>query len=117
MLRLVHPAPAGQGTDPPKRRRGSRSAALGLTPEEVRHVRAVLRNTARAYGGLDCLSTVMGVPTDTLEGVLYRRKHLPSGTLAIRLACAAGLSVEVVLSGALNPAGRCPTCGHRVGNR
>ncbi|MFS8068002.1 MAG: hypothetical protein ACMG6S_16735 [Byssovorax sp.] len=32
------------------------------------------------------------------------------------MARTAGMSVEAVLSGALSPAGRCETCGSRIGN-
>ena len=115
MLRLVHPAPSGQGTGTSKGRRPRPSPALVLSDEEVRHVRAALRNTARAYGGNAVLAEVMGVPPDTISGVLTSRKHRASGTFAIRLARAAGTSVEAVLTGAISAAGRCDTCGHRVG--
>ena len=50
MLRLVHPATAGQGPGPSKRR--SPSPSLSLTSEEVRHFRAALCNVARAYGSI-----------------------------------------------------------------
>jgi len=114
MLRLVHPRPAGQGTDPPARRKGSRSAALFLTPDETRLVRAALRNTGRAYGGQAVLATVMGIPHAAVKRAAGARRRL-SGTFAIRLARAAGVSVESILTGALTAAGRCPTCGHRAG--
>jgi hypothetical protein len=113
MLRLVHPAPAA-GQHPPARRKGSRSLSLTLTPDETRHVRAALRNTAAAYGGFDVLASVMGLRVKALYRVAHRR---PCGTFAIRLARAAGMSVEAVLGGTLNPAGRCPTCGSRVGDK
>lgn len=114
MLRLVHPAREGQGTDPPARRKGSKPAALYLTAEETRHTRAALRNTARAYGGRDVLALVMGVPLVTLQRAGTARRRL-SGTFAIRLAKAAGIAVEAVLTGAMNATGRCPTCSHRAG--
>ena len=88
MLRLAHPAPRGQGTDPPKRRKYARAPALSFTPEEVRHVRAALRNAARAYGGADVLATVMGVRVEQLYQASAQRR--PSGIFAIRLAAAAG---------------------------
>ena len=116
MLILVHPRPEGQGTDAPKGRRPRPSPALLLSDEEVRYVRAAVRNTARAYGGIAVLAEVMGVPPDTISGVLARRKHRASGTFAIRLARAAGTSVEAILTGAISEATRCNTCGHRVGN-
>lgn len=115
MLILVHPAPAGQGPGSSKGRRPRPSPALVLSDEEVRHVRAAVRNIARAYGGNAVLADVMGVPADTISGVLTSRKHRASGTFAIRLARAAGASVEAILTGALSEAARCNTCGHRVG--
>ncbi len=115
MLRLVHPAPAGQGPGTSKGRRPRPSPALVLSDEEVRHVRAAVRNTARAYGGNAVLAEVMGVPADTISGVLTSRKHRASGTFAIRLARAADVSVEAILTGAISAAGRCDACGHRVG--
>ncbi len=60
-LRLVHPAPGGQGTDPPRRRKGSHSPALMLTAEERQHLRTFLRNLARAFGSWPCLADAMGV--------------------------------------------------------
>ena len=116
MLRLVHPAPQGQGLRTPKGRRSGPSPALLLSDEEVRHVRAAVRNTARAYGGIAVLAGAMGVPPDTISGVLTSRKHRASGTFTIRLARAAGTSVEALLGGTLSAAGRCATCGHRAGD-
>lgn len=113
MLRIVHPRPSGQATDPPKRR--GYSPPMTLTPDEVRHVRAALHNLRRAFGGWSCLSAATDIPVGTLVGAATKRAYRASGTLAIRVAKAAGTSVEAVLTGALNAAGRCPTCGHRPG--
>ena len=113
MLRLVQEAPQGQGLR--TRKRGGQAPCLSLTAEEVRHVRASLKNTTRAYGGADVLATVMGVSVTTLRHAASP-KRLTSGTFAIRLAKAAGVAVETVLTGALNAAGRCVTCGHRAGD-
>ena len=114
MLRLVHPATEGQDP-PPRRRKGHKPAALSLTADEARHTRAALKNAARAFGGFDVLATVMGVPVETLYGANVASRPI-SGTFAIRIAHAAGVSVEAMLSGALNAAGRCSTCGHRAGD-
>lgn len=113
MLRLVHPAPSGQATDPPARRRGSRSPALCLTSDERRHLRASLQNLRRAYGTWACLAMAMDVPMQTLTAAGQRGKG--SAMLAIRAAKAGGMSVEAVLGGTLNPAGRCTSCGSRIG--
>jgi hypothetical protein len=113
MLRIVHPAPVGQGTATPKRRRGQ-SPCLSLTVEETRHFRVSLRNVARAYGGFPVLAQVVGVPVETLYKALRRR---PSGALALRVAKAAGMHVETLLFGELSSAGRCSSCGSRVGDK
>lgn len=110
MLRLVHPASSGQGADPPKRRKGSRSLALSLTADEARHLRAAIKNTARAYGGLAVLAAVIGCTV----GALKQRR--PGLAIGVRVAQAAGVSVETILRGALTAVGRCPTCGHRAGD-
>jgi DNA-binding phage protein len=113
MLRIVHPAPAGKDTRLPKKRR---SAALCLTPEEAQHLRVAIRNVARAYGGMAVLAEVIGAPVATLHNSLNKRRR-PSATMALRVAKAAGMSVESVLSGQLSAAGRCQACGSRIGER
>lgn len=112
MLRLVRSQNDGQ--DPPTHRSGTKPAALTLTREEQRHTRAALRNAARAYGGVDVLAVVLELPRLTLYGFCKEKRTIP-GTFAIRLARAAGVSVEAVLTGAPVMAGRCPACGHRPG--
>jgi hypothetical protein len=116
MLRQVHPPPrGGQTTDPPQRRKGARSASLFLTPDEARHTRAAARAAARAYGGADVLAAVLGVPIRKVREATRPNGRPMSGTFAIRLAKVAGLSVEAVITGKLGEAGRCATCGHRIG--
>lgn len=112
MLRLAHPAPSGQGTDPPKRRKRP-SDALVLSDEEVRHVRQALRNLVFALGGNDVAAQVLGIATNSVSSAKSSPKHRPSGTLAIRIAKAAGVSVESILTGAIAITARCPTCGRR----
>jgi hypothetical protein len=114
MLRIVHPPTVGKDTRPPK---GRRSAALFLTVEELRHLRAATRNAVRAYGSTSALAAVVGVPTQTIHGVTAAKGPRPSGTLALRIARAAGMSVEAIIGPALNEAGRCGACGSRVGDR
>jgi hypothetical protein len=106
MLRLVHPAPAGNATDPPKRKRGP-APALSLTAEEARHLRVATRNIARTHGSLRRLAAVLGVQ----PGTLSRTARLPSAGLAVALARVHGLSIDALLSGKLVQAGSCPTCG------
>jgi hypothetical protein len=117
MLRLIHPAPEGQeGTRPPGKRRHVVAPTLFLSEEEVRHLRAATKNLARAYGSLDCLAKVMGLPIDTMYRATTTMGRRVSGTFAIRLAKAGGVSVETVLGGQLAAMGRCLTCGHKPGD-
>lgn len=113
MLRLVHPPTGGNGGDPPKRRRTLDLHTL--TPTERQHLRAVLKNLRRAYGSWACLAEVMGVSQVTLERSASKKSCASPG-LALRAARAAGMHVETMLSGELSSAGRCPTCGSRVGD-
>jgi hypothetical protein len=112
MLRLVHPAPEGQPTDPPARRRGHKAPALFIADEEARHLRATIKNTGRAYGSVACLAAAIGVKPGVLSS-----KRRPSAALALAVARAAGMTVEAVLGGKLSAAGRCAACGSRVGDR
>lgn len=83
--------------DVPKSRR--RSDALKLTPDEVRAVRVALRKLRKAFGSFHVLSAKTGIPANTLRRVVNPNRTPPSGTLAIRLAAAAGVPVEVLLGG------------------
>lgn len=109
MLRLVHPAPGGQGTDPPKRR-GHPAPALSLTPDEVRHLRASIRNIARSFGSIAGLARSLGV-----EPAILTRKKRPSPALAVALWRLTGIPVETLLSGKLaavpTPGSPAPTKG------
>jgi DNA-binding phage protein len=113
MLRLVHPADHGQ--DPPIRK-GRRSAALSLTVEETQHFRAALRNVARAYGGFPVLAGVVGVSVDGLRQALKKSRR-GSAVLALRVAKAAGMTMEAIIGPTLTEAGRCAACGSRVADR
>jgi hypothetical protein len=94
MLRLAHPAPRGQGTDPPKRRKGRPSPSLSLTPDEARHLRASIRNVARVhFGTLIKLANAIGVA----PRVLTRKAGLPSAGLALAVARVSGVSLDAML--------------------
>jgi hypothetical protein len=112
-LRLIKPSTGGQRTRPPK---GRRAAALFITDEEAQHFRATVRNAARAYGGFPVLAEVVGVPVATLHQAVDKKNRRPSGILVIRVAKAAGMSVEAIIGPALFEAGRCKACGARVGH-
>src|SRR5262245_48853580 len=101
MLRIVHPGPVGQGTDPPKRRHRP-SPSLSLTAAEERHLRVTIKNTARALGGIDVLASMTGLSCSTLEHVAYRKSRHPSAALALLVARAAGISLEAAIGGKLS---------------
>lgn len=106
MLRLVHPASAGNERTPPPRRRGFPAVSLSLTEEEARHVRAAIRGAARTYGSLRRLAEALGVE----PGVLTK-KSLPHPGLALALARVTKLSLDAMLAGKLTDAGTCHACG------
>ncbi|MDC0747791.1 hypothetical protein [Polyangium mundeleinium] len=108
MLRLVHPAPRGQGTRPPS---GRKSPALLPTSEERRRIRATIRNIARAYGGVDVLAAVVGIHRATL----IRAGQQASYAVAVLVARAGGIPVEQVLTGRPHVAGACALCGRKGG--
>ncbi|TKD06342.1 hypothetical protein [Polyangium fumosum] len=108
MLRLVHPAPRGQGTRPPK---SGKSPTLTPSADERAHMRAAERNIARAYGGRAVLASVMGVSVK----ILARIPHETSYAVAVLLARAGSITVEQVLSGRPHVAGACALCGRKGG--
>jgi hypothetical protein len=92
MLRLAHPAPAGQGTDPPKHRRGFPAASLSLTDIEARACRAAIGNVARTFGSKRALAAALGVKPGVLSS-----KGRPHPGLAVALARLSGMSADAVL--------------------
>ena len=93
MPRLLRLVGQGQGTDPPKRRRGVPSPALMLTDTEARAVRAAIANVARTFGSKRKLAAALGVDA----GSLSKTTHRPGPALAIALARVSGMSVDAVL--------------------
>jgi hypothetical protein len=97
MLRLAHPAPSGQGTEPPARRKHHPSPCLFLTDDETRHLRASIRNIARTrYGSLVKLARALDINPSILT-----RKQAPSPGLAVALWRLTGVPVETLLRGGL----------------
>src|SRR5690242_19508562 len=98
MLTLVHPAPAGNATDPPRGRRGRpRAPCLSLTADEATHFRAALRNVAKLHFGTYVkLAAALGVPAKTLGQALGRRSP-PSAALVLRVARLVKVPVESLL--------------------
>ncbi len=105
MLRLVHPATKGQGTDPSKRR----PAATPLTDVEQMRLRAALRNLRALYGSWACLADAMGVRRGSLENVAHGVKPVSAG-MALRAARAAGKPLDRLIGEPVS-ADRCPHCG------
>ncbi|MRG93749.1 hypothetical protein [Polyangium spumosum] len=84
-------------TETPSRRK---SGALMLSEDEARHVRVAVRKLRRAFGSFRAISAMTGIPASTLRRAA-NPKSSPTGTLAIRIAAAAGVAVEVLLGGKL----------------
>ncbi|MRG94273.1 transcriptional regulator [Polyangium spumosum] len=110
-LRLVHPAPQGQGTDPP---RGRKSDLLSLTDDQNDRLRAAIKHLRGAYGTYACLATVVGVRKGLLVNVATG-VHRGSHALAFHVARAGGVSVEQILTPGVADASRCALCGRKRG--
>ena len=95
MARHLHAVPP-PGAVPAPRPRGA-SRALSLTPDEVRHLRASIRNVARVrYGTLRALADALGV-----HPVSLTRRKRPSAALAVAVWRLTGIPVEALLTGKL----------------
>jgi hypothetical protein len=91
-LRLL-PSPGDAPAGPKRRRAGIPSTALSLTPDEVKHLRAAIRNVARArYGTLVKLAAALGVA----PGVLTRKRP-PGAGLAVALWRLTGIPLDSLL--------------------
>jgi hypothetical protein len=91
-LQIVQP-PGEAPAEPRRRRKGIPSAALSLTPDAAKHLRAAIRNVARArYGTLVKLARALGVNPNVLT-----RKRPPGAALAVALWRITGVSVEALL--------------------
>ena len=111
MLRLVHPAPNGQGIRLPK---GRRSPALSLTDVEAMRLRAALRGLKGSFGTWPKLAEAMGLKTDTLRHIACGRNH-PSPGVVLLAARVARSTVERILEAGPVSADRCPHCGASKG--
>jgi hypothetical protein len=80
-----------------------------LTTEEQESVRRALRFLRVRFGGWPRLAQAIDASWATLRDRAYGRTV--SGGLALRIARAAGVPLEDVVSGAWPPAGACPHCG------
>lgn len=112
MLRLIRPSTAGQDP-PPKRRKWERSDAYSLTDDEVRHLRAALQNLRRKLGGWRAVAEATGIPRETVSQAGSAHDGRPHPMIAIKVARAARVSLEALLSGTIHDADVCPTCGRK----
>jgi len=79
-----------------------------LTLDEQEHVRAAVRFLRVRLGGLAKLAAAMGSNIGTVTAIL--RRPVSAG-LALRVARAAKVPLEDVLTGRWPPDGMCPHCG------
>jgi hypothetical protein len=94
-----------RATPPDKTRTSS-----DLTPDEQRHVKAALAFLVRRHGSYAKLATVAGTKRATLVLAGGKRGTVSAG-IALRVARAAKVPLEDILSGAWPKPGACPTCG------
>jgi hypothetical protein len=81
-----------------------------LTPEETANVRRALRFLRTRVGGAAKLAALLKVRS-AIIGKYCAKRGKPSAAMAIRVAIAAVVSVEDVLSGRWPAEGACPNCG------
>jgi hypothetical protein len=87
------PPPGEAPAAPARRRKGIPSPSLLLAPDEVRHLRAGIRNLARErYGTVAALARALGVDPNVLT-----RRRRPSPALAVAVWRLTGVPVEVLL--------------------
>ena len=114
MLRIVHPAPAGQGTDPPAvTKKKKRHKIPPITLEEAGRLRSAVRNLYVQFGSSwSCIAAVLDVSAAGLQDIA-RGRNRGSAAVALRVARVSGISVEALLLG-LADAGKCSTCGQKM---
>src|SRR5262245_52356605 len=104
LLRVVHPAP------PPKPRK-HRVPPPVFSAEEEKLIRTSLKTAKGLFGSWACLADAMHM-SDVQIGNVAHGKVTVSGDLAVRLAKALGVPLEVLFRPSLRVVRRpCPTCG------
>jgi hypothetical protein len=93
-----------------KRERKSRDGIEQLTPEERACIAVALRVLKVRHGSWKPVSKLLGVSVSLLQRAVGKGGR-PSAGLAIRVARAAGVPVDDVLTGAFPVLGSCPMCG------
>jgi hypothetical protein len=97
--------------EPPTPRHRRDRGRRQLTDVQVQRLKLTTRNLVRAYGSPDCLAEVTGLAVDTIHDLQGRRRGRFGTLTAMRIAKAAGVTVEHLLSGKFTLANQCPTCG------
>lgn len=80
-----------------------------LTPQERANARAVMKRLRPMHGTWARYAIVLGVSYETLKAAKTKRRG-PGIALVLRVARAAGLSVEDIIGGRVEPS-PCPWCG------
>lgn len=94
----------------PAKKPGAARPIEQLTPDEQTNVRKALRVLRTRYRTLLATAEALETSYGTIERV-SRGRRKPTAGLAIRVARAAGVPVDDVLSGAFPEPGACPMCG------
>jgi hypothetical protein len=92
------------------RKRKRARASLDLSAAEQANVKAALRALRKHLGGWAPVASALACTHKTVEHSVGAQGR-PSGAMAIRVARAAGVTVEDVLTGAFPKHGACPRCG------
>jgi hypothetical protein len=98
------------------RRRPRSRRSFELTEAEQVNVRRALRALHARHGGWHVLARQTGAKPATIAkaaSIDSDRRYAPSAGLALRVAQAAGISVDDLLSGAWLREVPCPLCGRK----
>jgi hypothetical protein len=87
-----------------------------LTQAEQGNARAALRVLKRRAGSWPELATLVGLRVGTAQSALKPNGSVSAG-VALRIARAAGVPLETVLSGAWPAPNACPHCGQPLPSR
>ena len=82
-----------------------------LTPDEAAHVKAAIAFLRVRLGGWRALAEAAGLKTATVQYAAKPKGGVSAG-VALRVARAAHVPMESLLSGAFPPPGMCAVCGH-----
>ena len=89
----------------------SRQRMDRLPTEQAANVRQAARVLRTRFGDTEALAKALGITPKTTQRLCLPAGEAPSAGAALRVAAAAGVPVEDVLSGAWPAPGACPLCG------